>query len=823
MHRPAFRPLSGLVLMLYVGPLAAGPPVDYAKQIRPLFAKHCVSCHGPVKQKAGLKLDLGKRVLKGSLEGPVVVAKKSAESKLVHALTGENGVEAMPPTGPLEAADIDVIRRWIDEGAVVPADEKDTAARHWAFDPPKQAAVPPGVHPIDHFLAAEWARRGVVPAGPADPATLARRLHLDLTGLPPTPAEVASFRADALDERAGELLASPRYGERWGRHLLDVWRYSDWYGFGAELRNSQKHIWNWRDWTVESLNAGKPYDRMVREMLAGDELAPADPKVLRATGYLARSYYKFNRTVWLDDVVEHTGKAFLGVTLNCCRCHDHMYDPFSQEEYYRFRAVFEPHQVRLDPVPGEADPEARGLPRVYDADATAPTYLFERGDDKRPVKDKPLAPGVPAAIGPTGYAPAVVPFGPEVAHPTLNDAVRTELLDRAGKSLAQAKGKPSDARLRAAVLNLQAVTAKLAADRVRYARPPGPQAAESVRHAVALHLEAAALDAEADLADAEDGLKPLQAAAKRDPKAVEAQTVKVAAAKPKAEAARAACAKPPADYPPLRPNAPEQSTGRRLALANWVTSTDNPLAARVFVNHVWMRHFGQPLVPTVFDFGKNGRPPSHPALLDWLAVEFMATGWDVKKLHRLIVGSRAYRMRSSMTGSVAAANRTLDPDNLLLWKMNPRPLEAEAIRDSLLHASGLLDPTAGGPELDFDDDAPTLRRSLYYRHAPEKVMPFLMAFDAAGPTECYRRAATVVPQQAMALVNSRLSARAAEAVAKGVTATEPAAVVGAVYAKLLGRAPTEAEAKLCVEFLKTNPPAALAQALFNHADFSTIR
>ena len=318
-------------------------------------------------------------------------------------------------------------------------------------------------------------------------------------------------------------------------------------------------------------------------------------------------------------------------------------------------------------------------------------------------------------------------------------------------------------------------------------------------------------------------MKPLEAAAKRDPKAVEAQTAKVAAAKPTAAAARAACAKPPADYPPLLPNSPDQSTGRRLALANWITSKDNPLAARVFVNHVWMRHFGQPLVPTVFDFGKNGRPPSHPALLDWLAVEFMATGWDVKKLHRLMVTSRAYRMRSSMTGPEADANRTLDPDNLLLWKMNPRPLEAEAIRDSLLHASGLLDPTAGGPELDFDDDAPTPRRSLYYRHAPEKVMPFLLAFDAAGPTECYRRAATVVPQQAMALVNSRLSARAAEAVAKGVTATDPAAVVAAVYAKLLGRAPTAAEATLCVEFLKTNPPAALAQALFNHADFSTIR
>jgi len=228
-------------------------------------------------------------------------------------------------------------------------------------------------------------------------------------------------------------------------------------------------------------------------------------------------------------------------------------------------------------------------------------------------------------------------------------------------------------------------------------------------------------------------------------------------------------------------------------------------------------------VPTVFDFGKNGRPPSHPELLDWLAVEFMESNWDIRKLHRLIVTSRAYRMNSSMTGPDAEANRKIDPDNLLLWKMNPRPLEAEAIRDSLLAVSGLLDPTTGGPELEFDDEAPKLRRSMYYRHTPEKVMPFLMAFDAAGPTECYRRATTVVPQQALALANSRLSTRAAEAVAKSSTGQEPGEVVAAVYAKILGRRPSDAEAKLCLEFLKSNSPAALAQVLFNHADFSTIR
>jgi mono/diheme cytochrome c family protein len=808
-------PASLLAVSLFVGSSVAADPVDYAGQVRPLFDKHCVSCHGPTKQKAGLKLDLGRRVLKGSLNGPVVVAKKPDESKLVHALTGTHGVEQMPPDGPLNEADIAVVVRWIEGGAVVPADEIDTAAKRWAFEAPKQAAVPSGVHPIDHFLNAEWEKRDLTPAPPADAATLARRLHLDLTGLPPTPEQVASFRTDQYVKRVDELLATPQYGERWGRHLLDVWRYSDWYGFGGELRNSQKHIWNWRDWVVESLNANKPYDRMIREMLAGDEIAPADPGVVRATGYLARSYYKFNRNVWLDDIVEHTGKAFLGVTFNCARCHDHMYDPISQEEYYRLRAVFEPHQVRLDPVPGEVNPENRGVCRVYDADAKAATYLFERGNEKQPVKDRPLTPGVPAAIAPGGFAVKEVSLPPEVAHPTLREEVRKAQIESAAAQIKQFKAEP---RNKVAVVQLQAVKAKLAADQARYAKPPHPRATDLIRHAVALHLETTALAAEADLAEAEEALKGM-----KDAKAVEAQKKKIADLKPKVDVARKACETPPADYPPLLPSYPESSTGRRTALANWIASKDNPLTARVFVNHVWMRHFGQPLVPTVFDLGKNGRPPSHPALLDWLAVEFMQSGWDVKKLHRLMLTSVAYRMASSMTGAAAEANRKADPDNLLVWKMSPRPLEAEAIRDSLLAVSGLLDGTTGGPELDHNDDAAKLRRSLYYRHAPEKQMPFLAAFDGPSPTECYRRATTVVPQQAMALVNSKLSARAADAVAKSLTTKEPGEVVGKVYRQLLGREPTAAEATLCIEYLATNPPAALVQAVFNHAEFTTIR
>ncbi|MBY0460161.1 MAG: DUF1553 domain-containing protein, partial [Gemmataceae bacterium] len=434
---------------------------------------------------------------------------------------------------------------------------------------------------------------------------------------------------------------------------------------------------------------------------------------------------------------------------------------------------------------------------------------------KQPKIDKPLPPGVPMAIAPSGFAPKEIALPSAVAHPTLREAVQKAQIEYAAAQIKQFKAEP---RNKVAVVQLQAVKAKLAADAARYAKPPHPRAAELIRHAVALHLETMALAAEADLAEAEEALKAL-----KDGKGVEAQKKKIADLKPKVNAARKACETPPADYPPLMPSYPEASTGRRTALAGWIASKDNPLTARVFVNHMWMRHFGQPLVPSVFDFGKNGRPPSHPALLDWLAVEFVQSGWDVKKLHRLMLTSRAYRMRSSFIGPEANANRKADPDNLLVWKMNPRPLEAEAIRDSLLSVSGLLDPTMGGPELDHTDDEPKLRRSLYYRHAPEKQMPFLTAFDGPSPTECYRRANTVVPQQAMALVNSKLSARAADAVAKGLTAKEPGEVVAEVFRKLLGRPSTEIEAKLCAEYLMNNPPAALVRAIFNHADFTTIR
>ncbi|TMQ31639.1 MAG: DUF1549 domain-containing protein, partial [Planctomycetota bacterium] len=257
-------------------------------------------------------------------------------------------------------------------------------------------------NPIDAFVAAEHEARGLKPRPEAARHSWLRRVTLDLAGLPPTRTQLHAFLSDtsseAYEKVVDRLLASPRYGERWGRHWMDVWRYSDWAGFGQEVRESQPHIWHWRDWIIESLNQDKGYDRMIQEMLAGDELAPTDAATLRATGFLVRNWFSFNRNVWLDNTVEHTAKAFLGVTINCARCHEHMFDPVAQKEYYAFRAFFEPYNIRTDRLPGQPDLTRDGIPRVYDKDLNTPTYLFIRGNDADPDKSKAIAPAVPAVF-----------------------------------------------------------------------------------------------------------------------------------------------------------------------------------------------------------------------------------------------------------------------------------------------------------------------------------------------------------------------------------------------------------------------------------------
>jgi len=398
-------------VLLFFALFAPGVPavaaeVDYVRDVRPILAGRCFACHSAVRQKARLRLDAASLIRKGGRNGTVIVPGKSDASLLIDAVLAR-GRSRMPPEKEgegLNAEQITVLKNWIDQGArapdePIPADPR----KHWAFQPPKVKVVSgAGGNPIDAYLDAERARHGVKRNPLADKASLLRRLYLDLVGLPPTREQLHSFLADespdAYERVVNRLLASPQYGERWGRHWMDVWRYSDPFGLAEEYRYSHRHILRWRDWIIESLNADKGLDQMIVEMLAADEVRPGDRDTLRATGYLARNWYKYNRSAWLQDSVEHTAAGFLGITMRCCRCHDHKYDPISQQEYYRFRAFFEPHDIRIDPVPGQPDTNKDGVARAYDANEAAPTYLFVRGDDRSPDKSRVLTPGVPAVL-----------------------------------------------------------------------------------------------------------------------------------------------------------------------------------------------------------------------------------------------------------------------------------------------------------------------------------------------------------------------------------------------------------------------------------------
>ncbi|MDA1179046.1 MAG: DUF1549 domain-containing protein, partial [Planctomycetota bacterium] len=440
-----------LMLMSLAGGLIASAvvgadPVDYLTQVKPILATKCYACHGALKQEAEFRLDTRAFLL--STGSHVFVPGDSHNSPILLRVSA-TGDERMPPEGegaPLTAAEIETLRQWIDQGAQAPDEPPPADPReHWSFKNPRRPIIPAEFHhpesanPIDAFIAEGYQKQNLRPVELAEKRELLRRLYIDLIGLPPTRQQLSDFLADesvnAYEKIVEQLLSSPAYAERWGRHWMDVWRYTDWYGLEEQVRYSQKHIWRWRDWILQSLNEDKPYSQMVVEMLAGDEIAPTDPNVVRATGFLARNYFIFNRTTWLDTTVEHTSKAFLGLTLNCAKCHDHKYDPLSQVDYYRMRAVFEPHQVRLDPVPGETDLDVNGLPRAFDNDLDTPTYIFLRGDEKNPDTTRPIGPGTPAVLSRQDFLPAPINLPAEAYSPELQEFALKDHLAKAGRNI----------------------------------------------------------------------------------------------------------------------------------------------------------------------------------------------------------------------------------------------------------------------------------------------------------------------------------------------------------------------------------------------------
>lgn len=1186
-------------VMELAGAARAADKVDYLAQIKPLLRTHCYACHGGLQQKAGLRLDTVALALKGGAHGPAIVARQPDKSRLLAKVTATNPEERMPREAEaLKPEQIELLRRWIAAGAPGPKDEQaePSPGDHWAFKPVVRPAVPKGsgqysvasvqsgkgragaplntehgklntasANPIDAFINATLVREKLAPLPPAEKHVLLRRVYLDLIGLPPTREELRAFLADespeAYERVVDRLLGSPQHGERWARHWMDVWRYSDWFGRRQvpDVWNSAPQIWRWRDWIVKSLNADKGYDRMVKEMLAGDEVAPLDDEAAAATGYLVRNWYALNPNDWMRANVEHTGKAFLGLTFNCAHCHDHKYDPITQADYFSFRAFFEPIYVRQDRWPGEADPGPfqdydysknrkvvrLGSVRVFDKDAAAKTWFYTGGDERNRLTNQPASkPTMPAFLG--GKTLQVTPVSLPTAayYPGLRPTIQeTELAERraaiikaegelaalrqtnatppaaqrdalakaeagfntalaesaksgrsaalagkqslvldattgrrvlahslaglkelsegatvryqlailtdkyAGFQLAKdfavgltaayvgfvggkihsyapgttkefeagryaftngqhtfavtlalepkadralltvrsvsdgkvlvdrtpvaingwnpaknpsqgmlldaqagtvavwdevfvsdgsgkefrfdfeaprfADGKDivgiegwaaarfsvapassvvsavalnralveqrqavlaaqrvmevpalalSAAELRAAAARaeLRSVEARLVADAVKYS---GAAVDELARAASRVEREAVVVSAKAKLAAASHGLAEAEAKPADDKtraaalQAAGKQFADAQAALTKAEMALTD-AKLAETYTAFSPIYPRESTGRRKALGEWLGSRDNPLTARVAVNHIWMRHFHEPLVASVFDFGRNGKAPTHPELLDWLAAEFMESGWSMRHVHRLMVMSAAYRRSSqysvsSNQSSVAKSApgvrspaehwtlntehlrraRETDPENKWLWRMNPGRMEAEVVRDSILHLAGVLDPRMGGQELENKDALTTVRRSLYYSFNPESDgrSEFSALFDAPDPNDCYRRTRSVIPQQALALTNSKLVHDHAGALVKRITdsmecfieSLSDANFINAAFQQILARSPSVEERAECEAYLKQGVPVpkegesrareSLVRALLNQNDFLTVR
>jgi mono/diheme cytochrome c family protein len=995
------------------------PSELFTAQIHPTLTARCLPCHNSQMKKGSLDLSTREAMLRGGDSGPAVMPGKALDSELYKRLRHESQPGMPYQSAKLSDELIAKFKDWIDGGAPYDASIQApiTAApksTHWAFQVPRAAPVPAVknrawvINPIDAFIAAEQEKRGLKPLPAADQRTLLRRVYLDLIGLPPTPDETRAFladrSADAYEKVVDRLLADPRYGERWGRHWMDIWRYSDWYGRrdGDDQRNSARHIWHWRDWIIESLNRDKGYDRMIVEMLAADEVEPTDTDALRATGYLARDFYRFNRNVWMQDTVEHTSAAFLGITMKCARCHDHKYDPISQEGYYRFRAFFEPYHVRTDRIPGQPDVMKDGLARVFDAEpreATtaapfipaiyAKTYRLIRGDDRSPDTSKELEPGVPAVLGGAKIEIKPVTLPLEAYNPDLRPFVGRDLLaqaradiEKAEKALSKAQQDLAQARSAAVVAAprpsnpagpsidfrqeirpilekncsichsakasksglavetverllqggaksgpaviagnskdspliqylrgekkpampfgmpalaseqiariaqwidtmpddppdvkankaaeavrmteldlaakrayLPALEARLAADQGKFATPVDQKRTDQLaEEAQKAEQVANRLQAEEDLARAQAALA---ASSGKDDQATKKR---VAEARKRAEEAAQALGRAIETYTPVAVPAPQTSTGRRTALALWIAGKQNPLTARVAINHMWLRHFGKPLVPTVVNFGQNGKPASHPELLDWLAVRFMQDSWSMKRIHRLMVTSATYRLRSS-NSSADNPDEKIDPENRYLWRMNPRRLEAETVRDSLLYLAGELDTSTGGPDIDESEAETRRRRSLYFRHTPDSQVLFLKLFDQPDPTDCYQRNESIVPQQALAVANSNLSFSVARQLARRIDEKlggkeTNATFIQTAFETVLGQPPDSDESGASEAFLRREvdllrdgkklkayqgntaaavtpaaEPAAraredLVHALLNHSEFVTLR
>jgi len=779
----------------------------FEQKIRPLLVERCYQCHAQGKPiKGGLKLDTRGGWQKGGDTGPALVPGKPDESLLIKAVRYQDADLQMPPAGKLPDAQINLLEEWVRRGAPDPRDDagpgakavtdRDATRNHWAYQPPTIPAAPPvkrgewPLNAVDRFVLAKLEEQGLQPSLNADRYTWLRRVSLDLTGLPPTPAEIQEFIDDhsvtACEHVVDRLLASPAFGERWTRPWLDLVGYAD--QIGSANNVPAEHAWRFRDYVIRSFNVDKPFDEFVREQLAGDLMSAGSIEQRRdqltATGFLVLGNVNIVEADKLqmemdlvDQQIEKVGKTFLGMTLNCTRCHDHKFDPIMLDDYYGLAGIFASTESTYK--------ESRGLwSSVTKTQLPETLDEFTRREAALRVHEKQVA-GVQrdrtAAEARIGELQPLIKAAKEGPAPAAEGARPvTELEKEAGDLAAKVRG--FDQQLR----------------HLSYLQPAPP-------------LAFAVKDAQ-QIAEG-------RVQVRGNPHVLGATV--------------------PRGFVQVATHGPVPSIGKdqsgRLQLAEWLTGAARPLVSRVTVNRIWQRLFGRGIVASVDYFGVRSEPPTHPELLDFLAGQFIHEGWSQKRLIRLLVLSRTYRQRSEADDASRPA-LAADPDNRLYWRMSPRRLEAEMLRDSVLAVSRTLEPFAGGPALapefaenvggldpkdvnpisfslkKFRDDQPRLR-TIYLpvvrsseQRGPADVLNF---FDFSQPARLAGdRPTTAVTSQALFLLNGPLLRDASRTLAESIqadpTLSNDDERITLIYLRVLNRLPTSDETATAVTFLATS-------------------
>ena len=852
-------------------PAASQQPIAFATDVRPLLEANCLGCHGEKLKLSRLDLRTRESAIEGGVHGPSLVPGQAEKSRLYRLVAGLEE-PAMPMRGqPLSAAQIAALKRWIDEGAIwdagpatilastaAPAiaafDDRpitDEERSYWAFKPPAQAPLPAVSHadldhPIDRFLERERAARGLVAAPRADRRTLIRRAYLDLLGLPPAPDEVERFvtddRPDAWERVIDALLASPHYGERYGRHWLDVARYADSAGFEYDVH--RPNAWRYRDYVIKSFNADTPYDRFLVEQIAGDEMDGKTDDSQIATGFLRagpRVLFREKdnperRFDYLDDVLGVVGKGTLGLTITCARCHDHKFDPIRQKDYYALQAsIFGYVETSVPLAPAEQ--AAAYLATNEALDGRRDGLRAKIAALEKPHRDRLELALIKARFSDAIYQAAAKPEAERTPGERLLAIQVFEAVSVPAKDLEAAMSASELAARRDLMQQLAAVAAE---------RPPP------------LPMADIATDGDHRFSPLGEGDEVVSCPKCRIPPPFPGSYLHKGPGRYQTPPSyflirgdvesRGPEMQPGflqvitrGDPPTAIPRPDGRTSGRRLALARWIASPDNPLTARVIVNRLWQKHFGRGIVSTLENFGKMGEAPTHPELLDWLAVEFVRRGWSIKQANRLMMTSAAYQMAAA-GGDAANADR--DPENRYLWHFRPQRLDAEIVRDSMLTVAGNINLTVGGEPIfpfipkdilagqfrgkweNTPDGPAAWRRGVYVYRRRSLPYPMFDTFDhpdmnvVAGA-----RNVSTVPTQALTLLNNPFVLGQAERLAERVRngARDPATQIDLAYRFALARPPAPAELDIALELVRSQSLAAFTHVLLNLDEFVYMR